>query len=53
MFIRTLLASLVLVAASILTPAHACEQHQKQAQSCLTGYVWSDDAKTCVPEVTG
>jgi len=52
MFIRAILTGLFLAATS-LTAAAACPAHDRQAQSCAPGYSWSDEAGTCVPEVTG
>ncbi|WP_300517088.1 hypothetical protein [Aliiroseovarius sp.] len=53
MFFRTFLVGLTLAALAIATPATACPGHDRQAQSCIPGYAWDDEAATCVPEVTG
>lgn len=53
MFIRTFLVGLSLTATMLFSPANACERNSKQAQSCVSGHVWDDDSKTCVPVVSG
>ncbi|KPN63346.1 hypothetical protein AKJ29_11775 [Aliiroseovarius crassostreae] len=52
MFFKRFLVGCVLTITAFLTPAYACEQHEKQAQSCLAGHEWNDDAKTCAPVVS-
>ncbi|UWP88132.1 hypothetical protein [Aliiroseovarius crassostreae] len=52
MFFKRCLVGCVLTVTAFLTPAYACEQHEKQAQSCLAGHEWNEDAKTCVPVVS-
>lgn len=53
MFLKTLLATLVLSIAPSLALAQCSGHGTEQASSCVSGYVWDNDARACVPQITG